>query len=355
VTSVIGGSGFTSSNQQLRFLTGKRQPGSAFKPILYAAGFEYTARNPDSERALTPATIFDDSPIHYVESDLSEYSPENYSGGYEGRMRLRRALTLSKNLVAVRAYEYVGPGNVNPIMEEILSLEKGTLPREASVALGSFGQSTLDMAKAYAVFASGGTEVRPYLIQRITDAHGRILYDHDGEIKSETAKRIVSRGSADLITNLMQDVIRSGTGQGASLPGREAAGKTGTTNRNTDAWFVGFTPELVTAVHVGYDIVRSLDAGSTGGSIAAPVWGRFMARALKNEPRGHFSVMGSEEIVSTEICELSGLRTSEKCTDRLVEYFLRGTEPKEICAQHERAGKSPLKYKSEEVFSEVDY
>jgi len=353
ITAVIGGSGFASSNQQLRFLTSRRQPGSSFKPFVYAAGIENTGLHPDTPTPLTAATLRDDTPQQFLASDLSEYSPENYSGEFEGAMRLRKALALSKNSIAVGIYDYLGPGVVNPLVEQLLSKPPKTLPRDATVAIGSYALTTYEMAKAYGAFASGGYEIEPYLISKIVDAHGRALEDYEARQKKAKRKRVLSEETAAIITDMMRDVVREGTGRGANLPGREVAGKTGTTNRNTDAWFVGYTPLLVTALHIGYDYVRSLGAHSTGGSIAAPVWGRYMNRALAHESPAHFVM--PEGVVSAEICELSGKRPGEQCTKTRIEYFLKGTVPEEICNDHAPSGDQiPLK-KPEELFSESDY
>ena len=353
ITSVIGGSGFDPSNQLLRYASSRRQPGSSFKPILYASGIEYTAREKDKDHYLTAATLVDDSPIQFVGQDLSEYSPENYSGGFMGPIRLRKALTLSKNAVAVRVYERMGSRNITPIIQEILSLKNRSVPREASVALGTFGLTTYEMARAFSVFASEGKETKPYLIRYITDAEGNILADYRTD--SSRNRQVISPETASIISDMMKDVVRSGTGKAASLSGRDVAGKTGTTNRNTDAWFVGFTGNLVTSIHIGYDIVRSLGTNSTGGNTAAPVWGKYMYRALKKEKSIKIPMSGN--IVAVEICELSGKRPGERCKERIAEKFVPGTEPAEICEDHSANYEStiPLIQKKEDIFNVEDF
>ncbi|MDH5656641.1 MAG: penicillin-binding transpeptidase domain-containing protein, partial [Spirochaetia bacterium] len=353
ITSVIGGSDFVSSNQLLRHVSSRRQPGSSFKPILYAAAIEFTNRVMDPGNSLTAASLVDDSPIQFVGQDLTEYSPENYSGGYAGPVRIRKALELSKNAVAVRVYEKMGSRNITPIMQDILSLKSRTLPREASVALGTFGLTTYEMARAYSVLASGGKETRPYLIRYITNSEGKILADYRSN--HEKNRQILSPETVSIVSDMMKDVVRSGTGRAAYLSGRDVAGKTGTTNRNTDAWFVGFTGNLVTAVHIGHDIVRSLGRNSTGGSIAAPVWGKYMYRALRNEK--NVTIPVSDKVKKIQICEISGKLPSEGCSSKITELFYPGTEPVELCNDHEGSvqEKTPLIKKKEDIFTDEDF
>lgn len=352
ITAVVGGSGFTSQNQLLRFLTAKRQPGSSFKPIIYASGIEETGLHPGTEKPLTAATVLDDSPVQFVSADLSEYSPENFSATYEGQIRLRKALRLSKNAVAIRVYERLGANRINPTAEKILGFDQTGkhLPREATVALGSVEMTPLEMARAYSVFASGGLEVKPFLIESIKDSDGATLFEH----KVEAGRRVLSVGATEIITSMMQDVIKEGTGTAAAI-GRPAAGKTGTTNRSTDAWFIGFTPQLVTAVQIGYDSNRTLGSSGTGGAIAAPVWGDYMRRALRHEPVRAFEFPESN-VRRVEVCEDTGLLPASSC-DTIVELFLPGTEPK-TSADSRRSSDSDrqeVKRTREDIFTDKDF
>lgn len=360
ITAVVGGSGFASRNQQLRFINARRQPGSAFKPIIYGAALEYGGRNP-GPRALTASTLVDDSPVTFVAADLSEYSPENYSGSYDGLMRLRKALILSKNAVAVRVYEQVGPGAINPIAEQILKMDQETprrrLPREAAVALGSYAVTPFEMAEAYAVFASNGRETTPYIISHVEDARGELVIDNRDDHR-EAGRQIVSPGVAEIVTSMLQDAVSKGTGTAAQLGGRPVAGKTGTTNRGTNAWFVGYTPELVTAVYIGYDTPLSLGGGATGGGLAAPVWGRYMQRALRSEPSKGFSFPGSN-VVRVEICETTGMLPGGACPERMTEIFLPGTQPRSVGDESYGGSGSdtpgmapPLRRSEDEIFNE---
>ncbi len=329
ITSVVGGSGFSPRNQQLRFDNIRRQPGSAFKPLVIASAFE-ASLDKDNENKITAASIFDDTPLHFINTDLSEYSPENYSGSYEGNLRLRRALTLSKNSVTIQVYRRAGAEMINGTIEKLLQLDISNppkkLPIESTVALGSYGLSPLQMARAYAVFASHGQEVNSHIIKRIVDINNKVIFDYDKTQKDKKPRQIIDPNVAELMVSMLRDVVEHGTGTAARIPGRDVVGKTGTTNRSTDTWFVGFTPELVTAVYIGYDKPISLGSSSTGGGVAAPVWGRYMFHALKRLPPKSFEFENSQ-LKRIEICEDTGVLAGPHCSERIWEYFLPGTNP----------------------------
>ena len=335
IRAVVGGSGFRPDNQQLRFHRVSRQPGSAFKPLIYAAAIEYTNKNykemiEAKKTLVTAATMFDDTPLHFINLDLTEYSPENYSREYEGFISVRNALIKSKNSVAVQIYNTVGKKNINPIVENLLSHEstkKVKLREESTVALGSYGVSPKSIALAYATFSSGGKRVHPYLISHITDIRGKILVDYREKQKQKEREQILSPSTAKITTSLLRDVVNLGTGKAARLIGRKVAGKTGTTNRSTDAWFVGYTPQLVTAIYIGYDKPKSLGVYGTGGALAAPVWGRYMFHALKKTTAKNYDFSG-ENLLQINICAETGLLPNAECDKRISEYFYPGTEPK---------------------------
>ncbi len=337
ITAVVGGAGFTSKNQLLRFTQSRRRPGSSFKPIVYAAGIEYTGQSKTDKdlKPLTAATVIDDSPTHFVNRDQSEYSPENYNLQYHGPMRLRRALALSKNTVAVKVYERMGPARVNPIIEKILALDeprrrKRKLPVDATLALGTYPLSTLDMTRAFSVFASGGRRTHPHVLLYVKDSNGEMLKDYRPVHAKKERTQVVSPGTAEIITSMLRDAVARGTGRGAFVPGRSVAGKTGTTDRYTDAWFVGFTPNLVAAVQISHDRVQSLGAGGAGGTIAAPAWRRFVAKALQGEPAGRYRFPGSR-VTRVAVSERSGKRMGPLCSDAISEMFLPGTAPTQLC------------------------
>ncbi len=357
ITAVIGGSRFISRNQNLRFVQARRPPGSSIKPLLYASGIEYSMSHADERKRLSAATVLDDSPPVFISQDLTEYTPENFGSSYDGEIRLRRALMLSKNAVAIRVYERMGPRALNPGIERLLQMDEGSpprrLPKEATVALGTYEVTPLEMARAYGTFASNGREIHPYVISHITDPDGNVVWDNRPVQAKRERRQVVSPGTAEIITSMMRDVVSSGTGVGAGLSGWDAVGKTGTTNRGADAWFVGYTPVLITAVQIGYDTPRTLGYAGTGGAIAAPIWGRYMNKALRHEHPQSFSFPGSN-LIRVEICELSGKLPSDRCKDRMVELFHPGTQPHEQCKDHGDSTEDKPD-KPSEIFREEDY
>ena len=339
ITAAVGGSGFRSNNQQLRFYKIRRQSGSAFKALIYAAALEYSGKNykqlyEDEKLVLTPATVFDDTPLHFVNSDLSEYSPGNYHSSYEGFVNLRRAITKSKNSVAIQVYQKMGRKNLNKIISEMLSIKENNLaplPNEAGVALGSYALSPLHLARAYALFANKGYLVEPYVISHITDSKGRMLWDYRPihEALQSNREQIILPETAQLMHSLLQDVVQKGTGRAAYVPGRYPAGKTGTTNRNTDAWFVGYVPELLTVVYLGYDRPATLGINATGGGWAAPIWGEYMRSILPRRPIKRLKFPNSK-LKPVEICHETGMLPHEKCLKKTIELFYPGTEPEDV-------------------------
>ncbi|MDF3821088.1 PBP1A family penicillin-binding protein [Leptospira sp. 96542] len=337
ITALVGGSGFRSDNQQIRPFQAYRQPGSAFKPILYATAMDFSGKNPDPEKNVTPATLFADSPLQYLMEDGDEWAPENYSSEYSGFILLRKALEQSKNSVAVRVLEQVGLTHLMESLRGLLQLPGRDIPYNFSVSLGSFELTPYELTRAYAALASGGKTVNPISVLYVEDQTGKIIKDFREDYKGVERKQVISSEAAFLITSMMQDVVKDGTGRGALSYGlgRTAYGKTGTTNNFRDAWFVGYTPELVTSVWFGYDVgTISLGRGMTGGRLAAPVWGRFMARALEKEPKLEFPWANDLKIVKKTVCRMSGKLPGHQCRDLFEEYFIPQTAPKDVCADH---------------------
>ncbi|TGL63891.1 PBP1A family penicillin-binding protein [Leptospira ognonensis] len=337
ITAVVGGSGFRSDNQQIRSFQAFRQPGSAFKPILYAAAMDYSGKNPDPIKNVTPATLFVDSPLQYLMEDGDEWAPENYSSEYSGFVLLRKALEQSKNSVAVRVLEQIGLSNIMDTLRGLLQLPGRDIPYNFSVSLGSFELTPYELTRAYTALASGGKTVNPLSVLYVENQYGEIIKDYRKEFDDSDRKQVISPEAAYLITDMMGDVITEGTGRSAMSYGlnRKAYGKTGTTNNFRDAWFVGYTPELVTSVWFGYDVgTISLGRGMTGGRLSAPVWGRFMARALEREPRAEFEWAKSVNIVRRTICTMSGKLPGPQCHETMEEGFIPSTVPKDICNDH---------------------
>jgi penicillin-binding protein 1A len=337
ITAMVGGSGFRSDNQQIRSFQAFRQPGSAFKPILYAAAMDFSGKNPDPLKNVTPATLFVDSPLQYLMEDGDEWAPENYSSEYSGFVLLRKALEQSKNSVAVRVLEQIGLSNIMDTLRGLLQLPGRDIPYNFSVSLGSFELTPYELTRAYAALASGGKTVNPLSVLYVEDQFGEIIKDFRQEFDESDRKQVISPDAAFLITDMMHDVIEEGTGRSAMSYGlnRKAYGKTGTTNNFRDAWFVGYTPELVTSVWFGYDVgTISLGRGMTGGRLSAPVWGRFMARALEREPKAEFEWAKSVTVVRKTICTMSGKLPGSQCHETMEESFIPSTVPKDICNDH---------------------
>ncbi|MBK8394449.1 MAG: PBP1A family penicillin-binding protein [Leptospiraceae bacterium] len=338
ITAMVGGSGFRSDNQQIRPIQAYRQPGSSFKPLVYASVLDYYGNKPEEEpeKNVTASTLFLDSPLQYLMEDGDEWSPENYSEEYSGFMRLRAALELSKNSVAIRVVEHIGLSKLLPTLTELLRINR-PIPRNYSVALGTFEMTPFELTRAYTTLASGGKEVFPISILYITDSKDRMVKDFRPEHDKKERKQILSREASLIITSMMSDVIKHGTGKAVLSAGlrRPSAGKTGTTNNFRDAWFVGYTPELVSSVWIGYDTgTISLGKGMSGGVVATPLWGKFMVNALKGEPQKEFNFGEGLNVFSRKVCSISGKIPGSRCSKTYDEYFIKDTLSKDVCEDH---------------------
>ncbi len=308
IRAMVGGYDFSKSAYN-RVLLAKRQPGSAFKPVIYAAAMDH---------GFTPASVIDDEPVTYTGGPKGEWSPENYDHQFYGPTRLREALTFSRNVVTVKLVDSMGIDAVRDFAKTLGF--QGDMPRNLSIALGSFDITPFEMAMLYNVFASGGQKVNPISIKFIADRKGRILESNEPQ-----TEQVISPQTSFLTTSMMEDVIKYGTGWRAKALGVPAAGKTGTTNDYKDAWFVGYTTNLVACVWVGFDNSRSLGALETGAKAASPIWVSFMNSAAK---AGAEEFRQPEGIVSYFIDPKTGLLSHDQ-TD-LREYFKEGTEPKDF-------------------------
>ena len=248
-----------------------RQPGSAFKPFVYYAAF--------ASGKYTPNSIVSDTPVRYREAS-GYYYPKNYDSSFGGSMSIRKALEVSRNIPAIKIGRAVG---MNKVIEtcRILGINSPMEP-VTSLPLGAIGVTPLEMANAYATLASYGWQSEPTVIARVTDSSGNVLLDN-----TPKPQLVLEPWAAASLTSVMQGVINNGTGKAAQI-GRPAAGKTGTTSSERDIWFVGYVPQLATAVWVGNDNYRPLGKGSTGGTFVAPIWRDFMSKALKGVPAQNF-------------------------------------------------------------------
>ena len=270
VKALVGGSSYEKS-QYNRAIQSRRQPGSSFKPFVYYTAF--------ASGKYTPYSTLMDTPVRYRDGG-AYYSPQNYGGGYSGAMSIRNALVNSANVPAVKLGKAVGLDKVIEVCRA-LGIESPLEP-VVSLPLGAIGVTPLEMAGAYATFASNGWHSDPTIIFRVTDSSGTVLLDNTPE-----PKLILDPWATASLTSVLTGVISGGTGTKAQI-GRPAAGKTGTTSSERDVWFVGYVPQLSVAVWIGNDNYRPMGGGVTGGGQAAPVWRRFMSEALKNEPVMNF-------------------------------------------------------------------
>lgn len=270
VKALVGGVSYKKS-QYNRAIQARRQPGSAFKPFVYYTAFATGKYGPSS-------TVMD-TPVSYRDGS-GWYSPRNYGGGYSGAMTIRTALTVSANVPAVKIGRAVG---LDKVIETCRTLGiKSPMEPVTSLPLGAIGLTPLEMAGAYATFASNGWYSDTTIIVRVTDSTGNVLLDN-----TPKPRLVLDPWATASLTNVLQGVINGGTGKAAQI-GRPAAGKTGTTSSERDVWFAGYTPQLAAAVWIGNDNNRPIGGGATGGQYAAPIWRNFMLKALKNEPVQQF-------------------------------------------------------------------
>ena len=320
VLALVGGRSYNQS-QFNRATAAKRQPGSVFKPFVYLAAFERAAA--DGRSDVTPASLVVDEPTSFTFNE-QVWSPGNYENEYDGEITFRRALAMSRNIATIRVAEAAGYGEVATLWRRVGA---GTPPRPyPSIALGVFEATPLEIAAAYTIFPNGGSIQPLRSILRLVNGARETLVPVAGE------KRIARADTTFLVTNMMRSVINEGTAAGVRAAGfaPDAAGKTGTTNDLRDAWFVGFTPELLTAVWVGLDDNQPL--GLSGSSSALPIWTAFMKRALAGSGSNTFNV--PDGIVFLDIDRDTGRVAAGACPRLFREAFIAGTEPRDVCHLH---------------------
>jgi penicillin-binding protein 1A len=266
VKAMVGGVDYKKSNFN-RAVYANRQPGSSFKPFVYYTAFATGKFSPDS-------TVYD-TPVRYRDGS-GYYAPRNYGGGYSGPMSIRNALMVSANVPAVKMGKEVG---LDKVIQTCRTLGiKSPIEPVVSLPLGAIGVTPIEMAGAFATFASNGWQSETTSVLRVTDSDGNVLLDNTPQIK-----QVLNPWATAQINSALQSVVSSGTGKEAYL-GRPAAGKTGTTSSERDVWFVGYVPQLAASVWIGKDDYTPLGKGVTGGTFAAPIWRSFMNEALQNEP-----------------------------------------------------------------------
>jgi penicillin-binding protein 1A len=275
IRAMVGGFDF-EKNKFNHVTQAWRQPGSSFKPFIYSAALE---------KGFTPLTVINDAPLFFdaAATGSQPWEPKNYDGKFEGPMPLRQALASSKNMVSIRILQAIGPSYAQDWITRF-GFEADKHPAYLTMALGAGTVTPLQMASAFSVFANGGFRVNPQLIARITDSKGRVLQETAAPMPDESMRAIDDR-NAFVMTQLLQEVTRSGTGARArALKRVDIAGKTGTTNDAMDAWFAGYQRSLVAVVWIGYDTPRKLGDRETGGGLALPVWMEYMGHALRSIP-----------------------------------------------------------------------
>ncbi|MCB5703252.1 penicillin-binding protein 1A [Megasphaera elsdenii] len=279
ILAMVGGRGQDSFN---RASMAVRQPGSAFKPFVYLTALQHD---------MTPDTTMDDQPVTY-----GGWSPKNAGGSYSGTMTLSDALAHSVNTIAVQLADKVGTKNIIANAKKMGITTLDAKDDNLAMALGGLtkGVTPLEMASAYGTFANKGVHVKPTAIVKILDRNGNVLEDASTLEKEETKTRVMSEREAYEMTTMLEGVIDHGTGRGAAI-GRPAAGKTGTTDDNKDAWFVGYTPDIVTAVWIGDDTGSHSLGEVYGGTIPAEIWKDYMSSATSDESGGDFSAPSGME------------------------------------------------------------
>lgn len=312
IRAMVGGFDFSRSEYN-RAVMAHRQPGSAFKPIIYATALS---------QGMSPATLVLDAPVVYEQEDEEKiWKPENYERRFFGVISLREALIHSRNLATVRLLEKVGVRNVIEFARSVGIVSP--LTPDLSLALGSSSVSLVELVSAYGVFVNQGVRVEPYAVASVKDSTGRALEETIPE-----PRQAIPKETAYLITNMMEDVVQRGTGQLAKSIGRPVAGKTGTTNDYTDAWFIGATPNLAAGTWVGFDDRRPLGETESGAHASLPIWIDFMREALKQLPVVPFTI--PDDVVFVKVDPSTGLLTSDLGEQGTVELFAKGTEPTQV-------------------------
>ena len=365
--ALVGGFDFYLSKFN-RAIQAQRQPGSSFKPFVYSAALN---------KGYTVASLFNDAPVVFDDPSLeTTWRPENYSGKFYGPTRMREALTRSRNLVSIRLVRAIGPRYAARYARRF-GFRDEQMPKDLSLALGSGTASPMEMARAYSVWANGGFYIEPYFIREIRDSHDQAIYtanpavacsacedNKPAEVSEEAeqaasvvpdavtdqetdielaepapvyAERVVDAANVYLITSMLQDVVKRGTGRRAMALGRkDLAGKTGTTNDQYDAWFCGFNAELVTTVWVGFDRVQPLGNGETGSRAALPMWIDYMGKALQGVPEA--TLPQPPGLVTVRIDKKTGLRLPSGQAGGMFELFRPEQVPERYSDRNEGQG-----------------
>ncbi len=318
VRALVGGRSYNSS--QLNHALAKRQPGSSFKPFVYAAGLNQAVASPGKGEIITAASSFLDEPTTFT-FNKQVYEPANYHDSYYGQVTVRQALAKSMNIPTIKVAERIGYEKVARLVRAagVRSPVMGT----PSLALGSYEVTPIELAEAYTMFPNKGVHVKRNFVTSIRDRKNSAIFTHQLE-----GNQVVDERVAFIMTNLMEEVLRSGTGAGARSEGFQvpAAGKTGTSR---DGWFAGFTSNLLTIIWIGYDDNTEFELEAAKSAL--PVWTAFMKRAHRLRQYSDAKAFDAPKgLVKSTICPLSGLLAGPNCPENL-EYFIAGTQPKDTC------------------------
>jgi len=310
IQAMVGGRDFNRSEFN-RATQSRRQPGSAFKPMIYTAAFD---------KGMTPATVIEDSPLVYPDPSQPDglWKPKNFDEKFLGPTTLHNALIHSRNIITIKVLEDIGVDYATSYAANMGIVSP--ISRDLSIALGTSGVTLQELVRAYGVLANEGKRVQPFFIQKIVDRTGHVF--EEAQPRSE---QVIDPRIAFITSYIMQDVVESGTGQRVKKLGRPVAGKTGTTDDMRDAWFMGFTPSLVAGVWVGFDQERTLGRHEVGGRAAAPIWLYFAEKALQGTPIEAFPI--PEGIVFVKVDPKTGAPAGPSTRGAIFEGFLEGTEP----------------------------
>lgn len=357
ITSLVGGSKFDSENQFIRAVQAKLQPGSAFKPLYYSAAID--------SRNFTPTSIISDTPVVFHTADGKPYIPQNFRGEWKGDVELWYALAHSMNVPSLKVLDGIGfEAGINRSIA-LLGIPKEEVPYRGFVpgypiGLGVCSVRPIELARAYSVFASGGKEVTPIAIRSVEDKNGNVILNPEKEVRTAlqakgVAAQVISPQTAFVMTELLQNTVRSGTLAGPSSNGNKlrykdsngrlykipAAGKTGTTQNWADAWAVGFTPYYTSVFWFGFDKPgQSLGLQLTGSTLSGYAWADYMKKVHNGLPMKDFSKPATGVIEAT-VCSVSGgILTPECGNHKVTAWYLEGTQPTQVCSVHSTANSS---------------
>jgi penicillin-binding protein 1A len=332
VLSMVGGFSYSGS-QFNRATQALRQPGSSFKPIVYAAALD---------NGYTPSSVVLDAPIEFKLSNGKTWKPKNYTDKFYGPSTLRRGIEQSRNAMTVRLADDLGMTKIADLAQRLGIYTQ--MPRHLANSLGASETTLLKMTTAYSMFANGGQKIEPTLIDRIQDRRGKTIFRHDkrdcsscqvanfteGMVEPEfidAREQVMNPYTAYQITSMLEGVVDRGTGKKVQIVGKPVAGKTGTSNDERDAWFIGYTPDLAVGVYVGYDDPKPMGKKRTGGELAAPIVADFMKLALKDKAAIPFRVPRAIELIPINVNNGKRAIFGEK--DTILEAFKPGDEPPE--------------------------